>query len=68
MAARGDRVAGYLYNFVHRGWVAAYQSGFDFGDDADRLRPGLVSHALAIEHYRRAGVRVYDFLGGGGAL
>jgi len=60
----GDRVAGYLYNFVHDGWVAAYQSGFDFGPDADRLRPGLVCHLMAIQHYRQAGMRRYDFLGG----
>jgi CelD/BcsL family acetyltransferase involved in cellulose biosynthesis len=60
----GDRTVGYLYNFVHRDWVAAYQSGFDFGPDADRLRPGMICHLLAIEHYRRAGVRRYDFLGG----
>jgi CelD/BcsL family acetyltransferase involved in cellulose biosynthesis len=60
----GDRVIGYLYNFVHDGWVAAYQSGFDFGPDADRLRPGLVCHLMAIEHYRRVGMRLYDFLGG----
>jgi CelD/BcsL family acetyltransferase involved in cellulose biosynthesis len=60
----GERVAGYLYNFVHDGWVAAYQSGFDFGPDADRLRPGLVCHLLAIRHYAGAGMRRYDFLGG----
>jgi CelD/BcsL family acetyltransferase involved in cellulose biosynthesis len=60
----GDRDVGYLYNFVHDGWVAAYQSGFDFGPDAERLRPGLVCHLLAIEHYRAAAMRLYDFLGG----
>ena len=60
----GDRVVGYLYNFVHDGWVAAYQSGFDFGPDADRLRPGLICHLMAIRHYARAGMRRYDFLGG----
>jgi CelD/BcsL family acetyltransferase involved in cellulose biosynthesis len=60
----GERVVGYLYNFVHDGWVAAYQSGFDFGPDADRLRPGLVCHLLAIQHYQRAGAHRYDFLGG----
>ncbi|HEX4506183.1 MAG TPA: GNAT family N-acetyltransferase [Alphaproteobacteria bacterium] len=60
----GDRVAGYLYNFVHDGWVAAYQSGFDFGPDADSLRPGLVCHLMAIRHYAQAGMRRYDFLGG----
>lgn len=60
----GARVIGYLYNLVHQGRVAAYQSGFDFGEDADRLRPGLVCHLLAIERYRREGMRFYDFLGG----
>jgi CelD/BcsL family acetyltransferase involved in cellulose biosynthesis len=62
--AAGDRTIGYLYNFVHHGWVAAYQSGFDFGPDADALRPGLICHLAAMEHYRRAGIRLYDFLGG----
>jgi CelD/BcsL family acetyltransferase involved in cellulose biosynthesis len=60
----GNRVLGYLCNFVHRGWVAAYQSGFSYGPDADALRPGLMCHLLAIDHYRRRGMRVYDFLGG----
>jgi CelD/BcsL family acetyltransferase involved in cellulose biosynthesis len=60
----GGRIVGYLYNLVHQGTVAAYQSGFDFAEDADHLRPGLVSHLLAIEHYRRAGMNRYDFLGG----
>jgi CelD/BcsL family acetyltransferase involved in cellulose biosynthesis len=59
-----SRVVGYLYNLVHDGWVAAYQSGFDFGPDADALRPGLICHLLAIQHYQRTGARRYDFLGG----
>jgi CelD/BcsL family acetyltransferase involved in cellulose biosynthesis len=60
----GEKIVGYLYNLVHDGWVAAYQSGFDFGPDADKLRPGLVCHLLAIQHYQRAGAQRYDFLGG----
>ena len=60
----GGRIVGYLYNLVHDGWVAAYQSGFDFGADADTLRPGLICHLLAIQHYQRAGAHRYDFLGG----
>jgi CelD/BcsL family acetyltransferase involved in cellulose biosynthesis len=60
----GTHVVGYLYNFVHRGWVAAYQSGFDFSEDADRLKPGMVCHLLAMEHYRQAEMQAYDFLGG----
>ena len=58
----GDRVIGYLYNFLRDGTVSSYQSGFD---DADRqLRPGYVCHALAIAHYAAAGMSSYDFLGG----
>jgi CelD/BcsL family acetyltransferase involved in cellulose biosynthesis len=62
--AAGERIAGYLYNFIHQGWVASYQSGFDFSEDADRLRPGMICHLMAIEHYAAAGMCRYDFLGG----
>lgn len=61
----GDRPVGYLYNLVHRGVVYQYQSGFDL--DASRgsgWRPGLVSHVLAIELNRDAGLARYDFLAG----
>jgi CelD/BcsL family acetyltransferase involved in cellulose biosynthesis len=58
----GERVLGYLYNFVRNGVVHAYQSGFS--DDDPGLRPGYVCHALAIGHYARAGRQCYDFLAG----
>jgi CelD/BcsL family acetyltransferase involved in cellulose biosynthesis len=56
------RVLGYLYNFKRNGVVHSYQSGF--ADDDPALRPGYVCHALAIGHYARAGLKVYDFLAG----
>jgi CelD/BcsL family acetyltransferase involved in cellulose biosynthesis len=62
-AAAGDRPIGYLYNFAHRDRVYAYQSGFDYLADG-RLKPGLVTHALAIEQAARAGFAVYDFMAG----
>jgi CelD/BcsL family acetyltransferase involved in cellulose biosynthesis len=62
-AAAGSRPIGYLYNFAHRGRVYAYQSGFDYTADG-RLKPGLVSHALAIEQAMRDGFAVYDFMAG----
>jgi CelD/BcsL family acetyltransferase involved in cellulose biosynthesis len=62
--AAGSRTIGFLYNFIHNGWVAAYQSGFDYGPDSDQLRPGRICHLLSIGRYRRAGMRVYDFLAG----
>lgn len=63
--ASGSRVIGYLYNFVYRGRVYTYQSGFQYHNDNKR-KPGLVSHHLAIEHHLRAGARFYDFLAGDG--
>lgn len=61
---RGDESLGYFYYFSHRGWVHYYQSGIDY----DRLdaseSPGLAAHALAIEHFRQQGWRVYDFMTG----
>jgi CelD/BcsL family acetyltransferase involved in cellulose biosynthesis len=66
-AAAGERPIGYLYNFAHGGRVYAYQSGFDDGADG-RLKPGLVTHALAIEHAARAGFAVYDFMAGANRL
>ena len=61
--AAGDHVIGYLYNFRYRGRVSAYQSGFNYEADA-KLKPGLVSHALAIEAALADGDAVYDFLAG----
>ena len=54
---------GYLYNFLDRGSVRYYFSGFRFEPD-DRLKPGLVCHVLCIEHHRTRGMDVYDFMGG----
>ncbi len=62
-AAAGARPIGYLYNFAHGDRVYAYQSGFDYVADG-RLKPGLVTHALAIEQATRAGFAAYDFMAG----
>jgi CelD/BcsL family acetyltransferase involved in cellulose biosynthesis len=59
----GLRDIGYLYNLVCGRRIAAYQSGFAYQPD-NRLKPGLVSHALAIEHNLAAGASRYDFLAG----
>jgi CelD/BcsL family acetyltransferase involved in cellulose biosynthesis len=61
--AAGDHIIGYVYNMVYRGYVYAYQTGFNYESDA-RLKPGLVSHALCIEQHLRDGSAVYDFLAG----
>ncbi len=61
----GPKLIGCLYNFVKDGRVCAYQSGFNYDPDS-RLKPGLVSHYLAIEHNLAAGMRIYDFMAGEG--
>ncbi len=59
----GAAPIGILYNFLWRGHVCNYQSGFDYAADA-ALKPGLVSHAVAIRQYATRGFDVYDFLAG----
>lgn len=61
--AAGSDLIGYLYNFEHRGVVASYQSGFRYRDNP-KLKPGLVSHALAIQANLSGGARCYDLLMG----
>lgn len=59
----GVTTVGVLLNYLHRGVVNFYQSGFQYESD-NRLKPGLVTHAFAIEHYLARELREYDFLGG----
>jgi CelD/BcsL family acetyltransferase involved in cellulose biosynthesis len=59
----GGRTIGCLYNFVWRDTAFFYQSGLASEPDA-KLKPGLMCHALAIDHDAKAGLRCYDFLGG----
>jgi hypothetical protein len=60
----GERVVGYLYNFVYRGRVYNYQSGFDYGVCERYNRPGLVSHLAAIDYSLQQGAHAYDLLAG----
>lgn len=61
--AAGSEDIGYLYNLVWRGRVYAYQSGFAYESDA-RLKPGYVSHAMAVDYNLAAGADIYDFMAG----
>jgi CelD/BcsL family acetyltransferase involved in cellulose biosynthesis len=65
VAADGDNILGYLYNFRWRDQIAAYQSGFSYPRDDSRRKPGLTSHKAAVEFALAEGLSVYDFLGGG---
>jgi Acetyltransferase (GNAT) domain len=59
----GETHLGYLHNFKAQGKVYFFQSGFAYDADA-KLKPGMLTHTLAIEHYARNGLREYDFLAG----
>lgn len=61
----GDNIIGYLYNFIWKGTVYAYQSGFHYTDDRN-ARPGYVSHYLAILNALKGGKTIYDFMAGKG--
>ncbi|MDB6063080.1 MAG: protein involved in cellulose biosynthesis (CelD)-like protein [Verrucomicrobiaceae bacterium] len=59
----GERAIGYIYNFVWRNTVLMLQSGFA-SEDRNMLRPGYVSHLLAIEYNAALGMAIYNFLAG----
>jgi CelD/BcsL family acetyltransferase involved in cellulose biosynthesis len=58
-----DQAIGFLYNFVVAGKVFVFQTGFAY-EPSSKWSPGLLTHALAIEHYRQRGMREYDLLSG----
>jgi CelD/BcsL family acetyltransferase involved in cellulose biosynthesis len=59
----GPKIIGVVYNFLFRGRVYAYQTGFAYEDDP-KIKPGLVSHCLCIEQHLAESASVYDFMGG----
>jgi CelD/BcsL family acetyltransferase involved in cellulose biosynthesis len=59
----GDQTLGILYNFLQHGKIYFFQSGISYGPDR-RLKPGLVTHACAIQHYLDLGFSQYDFMVG----
>ncbi|MEO5862536.1 MAG: GNAT family N-acetyltransferase [Burkholderiales bacterium] len=61
----GEHEIGYLYNLVHAQTIYSYQSGFNYEADA-KLKPGLVSHVLAIQAAMAGGFNYYDLLAGDG--
>ena len=62
----GPRTVGYLYNFVHRGTILAYQSGFDYAGASTHEKPGLSAHYLAMRDAQSRGLARYHFLAGDG--
>lgn len=58
-----DDAFAWLCNFVDRDKALFYIGGFRTEDD-NRLKPGLVAHAMAIADHLQAGRAVYDFMAG----
>jgi CelD/BcsL family acetyltransferase involved in cellulose biosynthesis len=54
---------GYVYSHLWRKRVYMQQTGFSLPAD-NRLKPGYVAHALAIQHNLENGMRLYDFMHG----
>ena len=60
----GETTIGLLYNFIWKGRMSAYQSGFVYQPDEAQAKPGLTCHHLAIRAALDQGLDVYDFLAG----
>ncbi|HEX2943378.1 MAG TPA: GNAT family N-acetyltransferase [Rhodopila sp.] len=60
----GNVTIGILYNFVWRGRMLAYQSGFAYTAGVTHARPGLTSHHAAMRLALEKGLDLYDFLAG----
>ena len=56
-----DQTIGVVYFIVAKGLVHFYQAGFAYDSDP-KIKPGLVTHHLAIEYFLQHNYREYDFL------
>jgi len=59
----GGKPIAYLYNLKFKGHIGFYLSGVDYSA-AEKYRPGMIAHWLAIEHYLASDANTYDFLAG----
>jgi hypothetical protein len=63
----GGQTIAYLYNFIVDKCAYFYLSANIYPNSTTstkHTKPGLVAHALAIEHYIQQGFHTYDFMGG----
>lgn len=58
------KVIGILYNFLYRGRMLSYQSGFAYGDHGPHAKPGLTCHSSAVAFAINQDIDIYDFLAG----
>jgi CelD/BcsL family acetyltransferase involved in cellulose biosynthesis len=62
----GREPIGVIYGFVEGFTFSFYQSGFLYEQD-NRIKPGLVCHAMLIQQLASEGLACYDFLAGSSA-
>jgi hypothetical protein len=61
----GATTIGYHYSFLFGGSSYFYQCGYDY-ELGEKTSPGIIVHALAIQHAARRGLIEYDFMAGDG--
>jgi hypothetical protein len=59
----GEQIVGFVHCLVRGGWIGSYLSGFAYEAD-NKVKPGLVSFYLYIQHRLKIGGDVVDFLAG----
>lgn len=59
----GDRKIGILYYQVYEKTVYFYLQGLK-QEQNPKLKPGLVSHAMACQYFLELGINFYDYMGG----
>ncbi len=62
-ARAASGTVGCLYSLIDNGRLLFYQSGLAAFDD-NKLKPGLVVHALCLQECARRGLEEYDFMAG----
>jgi hypothetical protein len=61
--SNNTKTIGYIYNFIYNNEVFFYQCGFNYSNN-NKMRPGIVSHYLAIRHNAINNYDNYYFLAG----
>jgi hypothetical protein len=59
----GGQAIGYIHCLVRGGWIGSYLSGFAYEAD-NKMKPGLVSFTLYVQHRLQRGGDLFDFLAG----
>lgn len=59
----GNHLVAIIYNIIYKQNVYFYLQGLHPETDG-KLKPGLTSHSMLIEHYLQLGMDTYNFMGG----